>query len=98
MTMKKGTLAESIRQELKFNKTRSAELVESVLEIIRETLEQGEDVLISGFGKFYINDKRERLGWNPHMAEAMMISARRVVKFKSTKKLQKAINGGDIFP
>lgn len=98
MTMKKETLGRLIHNELGYDNPRSIELVESVLEIIKETLEQGENVLISGFGKFYVNNKHKRLGRNPYTAEEVMVSARRVVKFRSTGKLRRTINGGNIYP
>lgn len=97
MTMTKEKLVESIRQELRFSKTRSDELFESVLEIIKENLEQGEDILISGVGKFYLNDKNERPGRNPTTAEEIMVSARRVVRFRASGNLRRAMNGGDRF-
>lgn len=96
MAIKKETLARLIHDELGYTKLRGAELIDSVLEIIAETLEQGDDVLISGFGKFYVNNKRERRGRNPYTAEQMMLPARRVVGFRCTGKLRETISGDDI--
>ncbi|NQT57613.1 MAG: HU family DNA-binding protein [Bacteroidetes bacterium] len=57
-------------------------IVESLLEIIKNTLASGEDVLITGFGKFIVKDKKERKGRNPHTAGDMKLRARRVIVFK----------------
>jgi integration host factor subunit alpha len=68
-------------------------LVESVLEIIKNTLENGEDVLISGFGKFCVRDKKKRRGRNPATGKRMMLGARRVVIFKCAGRLRDKVNG-----
>ena len=65
MSLIKAQLADSIRKQVDLPKTKSAQVVDSLLEIIKKTLENGEDVLISGFGKFYVKDKRKRRGRNP---------------------------------
>jgi len=65
MTLTKAEIAESIRSQLNFTKTQSIDCVETLLKIIKKTLASGEDVLISGFGKFCVNGKRERRGRNP---------------------------------
>jgi integration host factor subunit alpha len=66
--------------------------VETTLEIIKQTLENGEDVLISGFGKFSVKDKRQRRGRNPKTNEDLLIDARRVVKFTCSGTLRRKIN------
>jgi len=66
--------------------------VESLLEIIKHTLESGEDVLISGFGKFYVKDKRERRGRNPQTGAEIKISAKKVAKFVPGKALKDAVS------
>ena len=93
MTLTKDQIANSVHAQLGFPKTRSFELVESVLEIIKDTLENVEDVLISGFGKFCIRDKKERRGRNPQTGEDKMLRARRVVVFKCAGKVKDKING-----
>jgi integration host factor subunit alpha len=68
-------------------------VLQSLLEIIKKTLENGEDILISGFGKFCINNKRKRTGRNPQTAEEMTLRARRVVGFRCSGVLRNEING-----
>ena len=68
-------------------------MIESLLEIIKRTLESGEDILISGFGKFSVKEKSERRGRNPHTGEDMMMDARRIVSFKCSNTLRDRING-----
>jgi integration host factor subunit alpha len=70
----------------------SSDLVETLLEIIKSTLVSGEDVMISGFGKFCVKDKRERKGRNPATGEDMMLAPRRVVTFRTSGKLREKIN------
>jgi len=69
-------------------------VVESLIEIIKKTLESGEDVLISGFGKFCVKGKRERRGRNPQTGNDLMLGERRVVTFKCSGRLKNKINGG----
>ncbi|MGE5255076.1 MAG: HU family DNA-binding protein, partial [Hyphomicrobiales bacterium] len=72
MTLTKAQIADVIHQELGFPKNRSAELLELLLELMKNRLEKGEDVLISGFGKFCVKDKNERRGRNPATGQDMM--------------------------
>jgi len=92
MTLTKADVVESIQNHLGFHKNRSAEIVESLLEIIKKALENGEDVLISGFGKFCVKSKKERRGRNPANGQDMMLSPRKVVTFKCSGVLRKKIN------
>jgi integration host factor subunit alpha len=92
MTLTKVDLIDSIYNQLNLPKTKSAELVESLLEIIKKALENGEDVLISGFGKFCVKDKRKRRGRNPQTGEDLMLGERRVVTFKCSGVLRSKIN------
>ena len=71
---------------------KTIEIVETLLEIIKSKLASGEDVLISGFGKFCVKKKRERRGRNPATGEDMMLEARRVVTFKCSGKLRDKIS------
>ncbi len=93
MSLTREHIMNSVHNHLGLPKNRSAEVVESVLEIIKKTLENGEDVLISGFGKFCVRDKAKRKGRNPQTGEDKMLRARRVVIFQSSPVLKAKING-----
>lgn len=92
MTLTKTQITESIRQRLGFSKNESSDVIESLLEIIKDTLENGEDVMISGFGKFCVTEKKERKGRNPATGEDMILPKRRIVTFKCSGKLKEMIN------
>lgn len=79
--------------ELGFTKKKSVDTVESLLEIIKSTLSQGDDVLVSGFGKFCIKDKKQRRGRNPATGSDLLLRERKVVTFKCSGKLRNRING-----
>ena len=79
-------------QELGYSQKDSAEIVETLLEIIKSSLENGEDVLFSRFGKFAVKDKSSRRGRNPSTGEDMHLDARRVVAFKCSGRLREKIN------
>ena len=81
----------AIAKENGFQKKRTIEIVETLLELIKSSLASGEDVLISGFGKFCVKEKRERRGRNPATGEDMMLAARRVVTFKCSRQLRDKI-------
>jgi integration host factor subunit alpha len=93
MTLTKANIVDSIHNDLGFPKNRSAELIEILLEQIKSTLEKGEDVLISGFGKFCVKNKKERRGRNPATGDDMMLSQRQVVTFRCSHLLREKING-----
>lgn len=93
MTLTKAQLVESIHNKIGLTKNKSSEIVETCLEIIKSELASGEDVLISGFGKFCVREKKERKGRNPATGDAMMLAPRRVVTFKCSGKLKDMING-----
>jgi integration host factor subunit alpha len=93
MPLTKAQLVESIHNQIGLTKNKSLEIVETCLEIIKSTLASGEDVLISGFGKFCVREKKERKGRNPATGDAMMLDPRRVVTFKCSGKLKNMING-----
>ena len=93
MSLTKANLIDSVSREMTFHRPYSTHIVESLLEIIKHTLESGEDVLISGFGKFCVKDKRERNGRNPQTATGMKLRARRVVTFKCSGVLRDRVNG-----
>ena len=92
MTLTKADIIETVYSELDLSKNRSTELVEQLLEIIKHTLASGDDVMISGFGKFQVQNKRQRRGRNPATGESMMLSPRKVVTFKCSRKLRDKIN------
>ena len=92
MTLTKAHIAESIQDELGLNTSHSLQLVEALLEIIKLTLESGEDIMISGFGKFIVKEKTARKGRNPSTGNDMMLKARRVVTFRCSSKLRSIIN------
>jgi len=93
MTLTKTDLIDSMYNQVGLSKTKSTQVVESLLEIIKNTLENGEDILISGFGKFSVKEKGKRRGRNPHTRENLMLDARRVVTFRCSRILRDKING-----
>ncbi|MBW2604313.1 MAG: integration host factor subunit alpha [Deltaproteobacteria bacterium] len=93
MTLTKIQIVESIQNQTGFPKNRSLQIVETFLEIIKNTLASGEDVLVSGFGKFCVKEKNERKGRNPATGEDMMLAPRKVVTFKCSGKLRDRIDG-----
>ena len=93
MSITKAHLAGSIHDKLGLPKSQSIQAVESILEIIKNTLENSEDVLITGFGKFYVKEKRKRRGRNPATGKDLMLGSRRVVRFKCSDKLRERMNG-----
>ena len=96
MTLSKAHLIDAIANQIGFPKNHSSEIVETLLEIIKRTLESGDDVLISGFGRFCVKDKRERKGRNPATGKDMMLAPRRVVTFKCSGNLRDMINSSEI--
>ena len=92
MKLTKALIVESISKQTGFPKNKSAEIIETILEAIKRSLESGDDVLISGFGKFCVKNKSERRGRNPATGEDMMLSPRRVVTFKCSANLKVKIN------
>ena len=93
MTLTKAQIVDSIHNQTGFPKNRSSEIVETLLEIIKGRLASGEDVLVSGFGKFCVKEKKERKGRNPATGDAMRLEPRKVVTFKCSGKLRDRING-----
>jgi len=92
MTLKKAHIVDRIRDEIGFTRNECTELVETLLESIKGTLESGEDVLISGFGKFRVREKKERRGRNPATGDDMFLAPRKVVTFKCSGKLRDKID------
>ena len=92
MTLTKIQVVESIQNQTGFPKNKSSEIVETLLEIIKRTLASGDDVLISGFGKFCVKGKKERKGRNPATGDDLMLKPRKIVTFKCSGKLRDKIN------
>jgi integration host factor subunit alpha len=93
MALTKHDIVEQVCKGLGFPKIQSLTITESLLEIIKSTLASGDDVLISGFGKFCVKEKRARKGRNPATDEELMLPARRVVTFKCSGMLRERVNG-----
>ncbi|MEE9192791.1 MAG: integration host factor subunit alpha [Candidatus Aerophobetes bacterium] len=93
MTLTKAIIAEAISKKMSYSNKESLEMLDSLLEIMKQTLESGEDVLISGFGKFSVKEKMERKGRNPQNGQPMMIAPMKVLTFKYSGKLRDRING-----
>jgi len=93
MTLTKADIVKRLWRENDFSKVQSTELVETMLKIIKGTLEPGDDVLISGFGKFCVKSKRERRGRNPATGDDLMLDPRKIVTFKCSGKLRERVNG-----
>jgi len=90
--MTKADIVEGIYEKVGFSKKEATDVVESIFTLIKQHLEQGEKIKISGFGNFVINTKRPRKGRNPQTGEEIIISGRRVLSFKSSPVLKKAMN------
>jgi integration host factor subunit alpha len=92
MTMTKADIVDSITEKIGIPKKDCIRIVDSVFEVIKDDLCEGNDVKISGFGKWSILSKRERVGRNPQTGEEMKIEARKVVTFKSSNVLRDSVN------
>jgi len=90
--MTKSDMVEKIYEKIGFSKKESAELVEMVFDIIKNTLETGEKIKIAGFGNFVVKDKADRRGRNPQTGEEIVISARKILTFKPSQVLKASIN------
>jgi integration host factor subunit alpha len=90
--MTKADIVERIYERVGFSKKEAADVVESIFEVIKRRLEEGEKVKVSGFGNFVINEKRPRKGRNPQTGEEIIISGRRVLTFKPSQVLKRTIN------
>lgn len=93
--MTKADIAARIQQKIGFTARESSDMLETVLEILKKTLGSGEKIKIAGFGNFEIKQKHDRRGRNPQTGETITIEARRILTFKPSQVLRKAINGGD---
>ena len=95
MTMTKGDIVERISEKIGFSKKEASEVVDSIFEVLKSRLAEGGKVKISGFGNFVVNEKRPRKGRNPQTGEEIVIRGRRVLSFKASPVLKKAMNGGE---
>lgn len=93
MTLTKDDIAESIYNECGFSRPKSVRLIEILLEMLKSSLESGEDVMLSRFGKFSVRDKNPRRGRNPATGKSLMLEARRVVAFQCSTVLKGKLNG-----
>ena len=93
MTLTKADLKDSIHNKTGLPMNKSANLVESLLELMKKTLGSGDDLLISGFGKFCIKRKRERRGRNPQTGRDLMLDSRKVIVFRCSGVLRDKMNG-----
>ena len=93
MTITKNDIIERVTERIGFSRRESVELVELLLETMKSSLEKGDDILISGFGKFSVKQKAERKGRNPATGNDMMLDKRKVVTFKHSGVLKDRLNG-----
>ena len=93
MALTKIEMINSIADQIGYTKNQASEIVETILELMKSSLESGEDVLISNFGKFCVKEKGKRRGRNPATGKDMMLKSRKVVTFRWSGKLRKKING-----
>jgi integration host factor subunit alpha len=94
MALTKEKLTLHLQAHLGLDKREAQQVVRRLFEIMKETLSRGEDVLISGFGKFSVRQKKARRGRNPQTKESIILSARKVLVFKSSGKLRQRLNKG----
>lgn len=94
--MTKADLVENVYVKTGFSKKESADIVEMVFDLIKETLESGEKIKIAGFGNFVVKDKSTRRGRNPQTGEEIKISSRRILTFKPSQVLKASINDEDV--
>ena len=93
MTLTKAHIVDAISDQIGYPKNHSFEIVEILLELIKSSLESGDDVMISNVGKFCVKEKRERRGRNPSTGEDMMMKPRKVVTFRCSGRLREKIIG-----
>jgi len=93
MALTKGKLVTRLQTQLGLTKPESWQIVERLFEIMKATLGNGEDLLISRFGKFLVKQKHERQGRNPQTKETLILPARKVLVFKTSGVLKERMNG-----
>jgi integration host factor subunit alpha len=90
----KEKLITNLQTQLGMDRQESRQVVERLIKIMKDTLSQGEDLLISGFGKFSVHQKKARRGRNPQTKEEITLAARKILVFKASGVLRKRINEG----
>jgi len=93
MTLTKAQIVDQIREEIGLTRNETIEIVETLMELMKSTLESGDDVLVSGFGKFCVRNKRKRRGRNPATGDDLILDTRRTVTFKCSGKLRDRVDG-----
>jgi len=93
--MTKADIIERVYEKLGGSKQECTRLVEKVFDLVKQSLENGESVKLSGFGKFIVRSKKARPGRNPHTRQELTISPRRVVTFKASHVLKGQVNRGE---
>jgi len=91
-TLTKAHIVDSVAEANGFTRKNSIETVEALLELIKQSLESGDDVMISGFGKFCVKNKKKRKGRNPATGKDLILAPRKVVTFKWSEKLKEKLN------
>jgi integration host factor subunit alpha len=92
MALTKDKLVTRLQTQIGMTKPESRQIVERLFELMKSTLADGEDLLISGFGKFHVRQKKERRGRNPQTKEKLMLAARKVLVFKASGVLRENMN------
>ncbi len=92
MALTKEKLINRLQMQMGMSKKESREIVDRLVGIMKDTLTRGDDLLLSGFGKFSVKQKNERRGRNPQTKESLVLSARRILEFKSSGVLRERIN------
>ena len=93
MTLTKAQIVEALFAKNIFTRTESARVIDILFELIKQSLQNGEDVIISGFGKLSVKEKHQRIGRNPQTGDSVTLPQRKVVTFKCSNVLRAAING-----
>ena len=93
MALTKNRMIEKIMEETKLTKKKASDSVEAIIEVMKSALASGDDVLVSGFGKFCVNEKNKRKGRNPATGKGLMLDGRKVLTFRCSGILRDQING-----
>ncbi|MFZ0944885.1 MAG: integration host factor subunit alpha [Syntrophobacteraceae bacterium] len=93
MTITKAHIVEALFAQNIFTKPESAQIIDTLFELIKQSLQNGEEVFVSGFGKFLVKEKQARIGRNPQTGEPIMLPSRKVVTFKCSDILRAGVNG-----
>ena len=91
-SLTKANIVDAVAERNGYTRKKSVEIVEILLELIKQSLESGEDVLISGFGKFCVKNKKKRKGRNPATGKDLILAPRKVVTFKWSGQLKEKLN------